>query len=455
MGRAKTQPKELDHQLGKDELNLAEFPIAVIGKRPPGGVRTLTFNDRVFDRQRGDYVRRTLTVTGSDLLGLPTQLDDEVLLGCVQLSKATGFCSRTLEFTRYELLRLLGRPVDGRNYRRVSESLDRWAGTLVISDRAWWDKKRKSWVKDTFNIIDRVNLVDKESRPSSHVPHQRSWLIWGDFMWRSFQAGNLKQLDFEFWKTLRWATSKRLYRLLDKRFWHTPIVTFDLHVLAYEKLGLSRTMHTGQLKQKLGPANDELRDRGVCDAKITRRERGRWQVVYTKKADKCDRGRRVNSTLAQELIDRGVTAEEAPRLAGKYAQERISEKIRLFDWHKSGGRRIEAGFLVKAIRDDYSLPEQLRRTTNESKVLRRKLKERRKHGMPDEREARQRQIWAEKEAKLEQYLGRLSANEMERLEARALEAARPFLRARYVKAKAEGSPFLDEYRRMILADYID
>ena len=272
-GQAKESP-------GKDEMNLAEFPISVIGRRPPGGVKTLVFKDTVWDKGRNEWVNRKLIVTGSDLLGLPTQFDEEVLLACIQLTKQAGMKSRELNFTRRELMRLLGKNGDGRSNRRTAESFDRLTGTLVISEKAFWDKERKTWLKDTFTILDRVVLAEAEE--GRRGEHTRSTLVWGDFMWRSFQAGNMKDFDFEFWKSLSTGTSKRLYRFLDKKFWFDSVLNFELKELAHEKIGLSRKMHTGQIKARLAAAHDELAARGFCRARFVKEGSRRWRVLYEK-----------------------------------------------------------------------------------------------------------------------------------------------------------------------------
>ena len=73
-------------------MNLAEFPLTTLADRAPRGCKTLVFEDRIWDRgSRQERVRR-LTISASDKYGLPTAMDDEVILGLVQLSKADGFC---------------------------------------------------------------------------------------------------------------------------------------------------------------------------------------------------------------------------------------------------------------------------------------------------------------------------------------------------------------------------
>ncbi|XZE20302.1 replication initiator protein A [Pirellulaceae bacterium SH449] len=351
MGRENEQQHD-EWVVGRDDLNLAEFPLSVIGKRSPGDLKTLHFEDEVWDRSLEKYVPRKLTITGSDLLGLPNSLDDEVLLGCIQLTKEAGFTDRKVRFTRYELMDLIGWPCDGRSYERISESLDRWTGTLIISDKAFWDKQNQCWVKDSFNILDRVILSDRED--TKNTKRKRSAIIWGDFMWQSFQAGNLKSLDYRFWQSLESPISKRLYRLLDKRFYKRRAITFDLHRLAFDKVGLSRNMHTGQIKEKLKPAHEELKDKGVCDAKYVKRARGEWNVVYddvrhsrSELNEAVANDDKQQHLLEQLLIQRGIT--NAKELVSKYDEKRIKEAIENFDDRKAHGEDIGAGWLGKAI----------------------------------------------------------------------------------------------------------
>ena len=75
---------------------------------------------RLVSRRRFCFQERLQARVGPVcLLGLPTQFDDEVLLGCVQLTKLLEFKNQKVPFTRYELLKLLDHCVDGKNYRRV------------------------------------------------------------------------------------------------------------------------------------------------------------------------------------------------------------------------------------------------------------------------------------------------------------------------------------------------
>jgi plasmid replication initiation protein len=140
-------------QVGRDEMNLAEFPITLLTERVPPGIKTMVFEDR----------HGKLTVVGSDDLGLPTALDSDVIVGLIQLTKLRNdFTDPTVTFTRYELLKLLGWEDRGWNYRRLSESLHRWAGVTLRYNGCWWDNKRKRRVSASFHILDEVVLPDED-----------------------------------------------------------------------------------------------------------------------------------------------------------------------------------------------------------------------------------------------------------------------------------------------------
>src|ERR1700677_4421373 len=113
---------------GKDELNLAEFPLSAIADRLQPDQKTLVFEDRILDVGRGEMITRQLTITASDHYGLPTAADDEVILGLLQLSKTQDFADRKVSFTRYQLIQLLGWGDEGKSYERLEKSLNRWVG---------------------------------------------------------------------------------------------------------------------------------------------------------------------------------------------------------------------------------------------------------------------------------------------------------------------------------------
>ena len=371
----------------KDELNLAEFPIAALTDRIPDGQTTLVFEDRL-DRRDGPPIVRRLTIMGTAKHGLPTSIDDEVLVGLIQLTKRwNNFTEARVCFSRYELIDLLGWPQTGQSYRRIEEALHRWVGIVLSYENAWWDNAEKSWVDENFHVLDNVSLYGRERRRPArgeaspgraglrkrgkrgNAPPPLSIFKWNEVIFRSFQSGNLKQLDLEFYLRLRLPTTKRVFRFLDKRFYRCERIEFDLRTFACEHIGMSRSYKPTELKRRLRPALAELEQHGFLEplddsARYVSRARGQWQIVFAR----GPRGREPSEPTPEErlelreaLVARGVAERTALELVERYLPDLIRSKVAIFDWLGGrGDRRLAknpAGYLVASIRRDYQAPD--------------------------------------------------------------------------------------------------
>jgi Replication initiator protein A len=373
----------------KDELNLAEFPIAALTDRIPDGQTTMVFEDRLERRDSTPIVRR-LTIMGTHKHGLPTSLDDEVLVGLIQLTKRrSNFTDPRVQFSRYELIELLGWPQSGQSYRRIEEALHRWVGVVLMYENAWWDNQAKSWVDEQFHVLDNVTLYDRErwrtwarsgksskgERSGSKAdkpPLPLSSFRWNEVIFRSFQSGNLKQLDLEFYLKLRLPTTKRMYRFLDKRFYRRSRLDFDLRTLACEHIGLSRSYAPTELKRRLKPALDEMEQLGFLEPlgleeRYSYVKRGCWRIIFirgrhtvTEAQNPVAHREQQPTQLIEALKARGVAGRTAQELVEAHSPGRIRTKIDVFDWLlRNEDKRVgknPAGYLVASIRSDYQVP---------------------------------------------------------------------------------------------------
>lgn len=370
----------------KDELNLAEFPIAALTDRVPDGQTTLVFEDKLERRDSPPIVRR-LTIMGTHKHGLPTSLDDEVLVGLIQLTKRrSNFTDPKVQFSRYELIELLGWPQSGQSYRRIEEALHRWVGVLLMYENAWWDNAAKSWVDENFHVLDNVTLYDRERRRPSprsksgkadkggvakpdRTPLPLSSFRWNEVIFQSFQSGNLKQLDLEFYLRLRLPTTKRMFRFLDKRFYRRARLDFDLRTLACEHIGMSRSYAPTELKRRLKPALEELEQLGFLEPlspeeRYSYVKRGTWRIILIRGRSAESDASTCAMTPAAELIEalkaRGITAKTAAELVETHSAGRIQTKVDVFDWlMRNEDKRVgknPAGYLVASIRADYQAP---------------------------------------------------------------------------------------------------
>lgn len=270
-------------ELGRDEMNLAEMPIALIADRTPKGCG----NVLVYEGEHGK-----LTVRASEGLGLPTALDTDVIIGLIQLTKAhNNFTSITTPFTRIDLLTLMGWPSRGQYYQRLRDSLNRWVGTTLHYEGGWWDNSLRCRVDATFHILDDVTIFDDEVKRTLRARQQPlplSTFTWGKKFYQSCQADNIKRLDLAVYYGLNSSVAKQLYRFLDKRFYLRHDWTFDLREFAFAHVGLSKNYTDTKIKEKLKTAIEELTAIGfIKSATYTSPKRGTWLIRVVGKRSKA------------------------------------------------------------------------------------------------------------------------------------------------------------------------
>jgi Replication initiator protein A len=449
---------------GRDELNLAEFPLATLSNRVSEKTETLEFSDRILDKGTRKSIERKLTITASEKYGLPTALDDEVILALVQLSKIQGFRSKTVGYTRYEILKILGWKDNGANYRRVKESLEKWLNVGLKYENAWWNPQEKTWMDESFHLLERLTTPVDEKGNKTHS------FVWNEVVFESFRMGNLKSIDLGIYRRLKSPTAKRLFRLLDKKFYLQKHWEFDLHTLAFQKLGMSRNYQTGNLKQKLLPAIQELEEIGFITP-MEKKQRFKklscklWKVVFDRAEDtECPNQLKVLSPttartnqLEARLTDLGVSKGKAKRLMARHPSEYLQHKIEILEYLLQGDAKPDnpAGFLVKSIEEDYAAPpgfqsqeefvreDRIERETQQRlRTLAEEREKRRREGL-----AREEAIALEKQRVVGDYLSSLAGEDTQKLMNEALKTGNPnMLKLEGIAGKI--------YREQLLQNYV-
>jgi Replication initiator protein A len=456
-------PPERSRQ-GRDELNLAEFPLSAIAERVNADQKTLVFEDQTWDESRVAMVGRKLVITASDEYGLPTAHDDEVILGLINLSKLNNFGNRVVHFSRYELLKLLGWSDESKSYKRLETSLKRWLGVTLYYKNAWWDKERQSWVDENFHLLDNVTLYDRESR-GAHAQGALplSFFTWNDVVFRSFSNGNLKSLDFDLYKSLQSSISKRLYRFLDKRFYRRGHWEFNLKEFSWEHIGLSRNYDAANLKRKLLPAIDELvRVKFLApmppEQRFKKLKSGVWNVAFdrfgksavvSKKAASSE-----NRGLIEALIARGVTASTASATVASTPANKITAQLEVFDWlmaqPESKRPKNPPGFLVESIKGEYRAPanfvSQVDQAKRQADAAERKRKAEEKARAEQQREEQKR---VAKENAVQNFWHSHSDETRRRMEEEAMETATE----QQLRVINKGGPLAKTLRKVILEAY--
>ena len=445
-----------NYQEGRDELNLAEFPISAIGNRLDPSVKTILFQDATFDKSTGETITRKLTITASDQYGLPTAPDDEILLGLLQLSRIQNFETPTVTFTPYQLLKILGWSINTNNYRRLKESINRWMGVTLYYENAWRDKRTGQWIDASFHFLEQVEFY-KPGQESAFAPQGYSVFKWNDLVFRNFREGNLKILDFHFYRSLEGGISKRLFRFLDKRFYKRKSLSFDLEAFACEKIGLTRpikmnpsgrpTTDIAQIKRRLLKAIQELESIAYIKIlppleRFTKDTGGTWEVHFERQLPSEEQVQTTLEIEAEELsplegrlVGHGVTRSQARKLISEYDDARIEVQLEVLEFLLVRGGETaptnRGGWLVKAIVENYSLPRGFKSSAQlaeENRQKAEKAKERqeaarRKNAEEGAEQARESADWEKNQTRIIGYLESLSSQERLEVEMAALSAS--------------------------------
>lgn len=443
---------------GRDEMNLAEFPLSGLASGKERGKDTLVFEEKVADKERGGTVKRRLTVSPSVEYGLPTPLDDEAILGLVQLAKASEFSGRKVNFVPADLFRVIGWREDGRSYSRLETSLMRWLGITLYYNNAWWDRVREAWVDEHFHLLEHVVIRRRRCGGSTSGMGEKDklWSVtWNDVVFRSFEAGYLKTLDMELYRKLRLPASKRIYRFLDKRLHYRRRKSFELRAFACERIGFSRLGDNSQLKRHVNRATDELQEAGFLEP-IPKEDRyqkvcrGKWEVVFERKRRGEANGNL--GVLEAALTKRGIWSPVAVQLVRDHPAANVEAAIREFDELMGGGRGQglgnPPGLLVSWINERCEIGARKHKANGASG------KDDFSGGVqPCERKRDGCEDASVLEVK--EYLGKLSVQELQFLEAEALSQAKSFLAEGYRRSLALGSEqLISEYREMILNAHV-
>jgi hypothetical protein len=304
---------------GRDELNLTEFPIALLSDRPSKkNPSTLRF-------EAGDKVWE---IAGHPDHGLPTAGDVAVYVCLMELTREQEYPVR-VRFTRHDLLQRLGWSRGAHEYARLQLALDRLVGVTITTTNAYYDARDRKWLRrHAFHVLEEYKITDV--RQASLLEEPESWFRWSEAISRNLQAGYIKTLNVPLFLSLKSSISQTLYRYLDAKVRDgKTLFRQGLRDLAYQHLGLSRDYYPSQIKRKLAPAHDELIHAGfLTRAEYAPMRDGDEMVVYhfprRQTADgrrQLPAGRMAGTTTARQpqlqsdtaLI--GLSADDTPQAA--------------------------------------------------------------------------------------------------------------------------------------------
>jgi plasmid replication initiation protein len=350
--------QEERRHLVKAEGNFEDHPYFTVGNQRSGdGIIRYTSTIRTRD---GQELKQTWTVRAVQGLGLPGTLDQDVYVALMQLIDRQGEIPDDgwISFSLYELVQLLRRTHGGRDYRQIKESLDRLSGTIIQSKNAFYRKSTKSYLDDTFHLLDRVQ--HSETSDGSGRRADRTWVKLSDYFVESYKANYLKGLDADFYWSLNSSVAKRLYRFVDKKRNHQRRWEVDFFALR-DRIPLSPYKYPSKIREKLAPAHEELTDKGFLE-RVTYRTTSDGSHLVCYEIQEGFSSRRPAPQLeasaetaiaVKRLKVEGVRLDVAQDLVAGHGPERCLRYAEALPYQKNVRNR--AGWLRKAIENGYEL----------------------------------------------------------------------------------------------------
>src|SRR5436853_5513094 len=199
MKHAETEGRYRD---GRDEMNLADFPISALpraqkGDGAGGKLDRLELTASRYDPASRQRVRQKVTLTSTARDGLPTPADEHVILALLYVAKHShNFASATVHFAPGQLFDIMGWSPNGRSYDRLRDVLRRLKSLTIRYENAWWDVVGRGYEEEVATgIVSAYRLGRQVSGPRSADAALESWVTWTQQFQQSLHNGNLKRLD--------------------------------------------------------------------------------------------------------------------------------------------------------------------------------------------------------------------------------------------------------------------
>ncbi len=337
------------------EQNLEEFPLFELKARKRGT------KARVFEKtivgEGGIALNQVWKVMPSGEYGMPGPVDQDVYLAVLQLLQQRGGMPEDgeLDFSLYELRKILGWADDsGGAYNDIRDALVRIATTSIQSRNAFYSADEQRRIVDTFNIW---SVHFAEHTVGGQTVRERHVLRFHPVFIRNYMAQYLKGVDSNFYWSLRYPISKRLYRLVDLQragglSWKTDLFGVrDQIPLDYQ--------YPSQIKRALQKAHDELVER---DFLAGVEYEGKTGVSYEVSGEFARRqkarelsGDPEEMFAIERLIREKIDGDTARELVVTHGADRCTLYANAVDAQK--GVKSRTGWIIAAIKEGWAVKD--------------------------------------------------------------------------------------------------
>jgi len=381
----------------------------------------------------------------------------------------------------------------GENYRMIKKALERIRATTIKSAGTFFSKEGKQWVDDNFSLYERVVFKGKEL-PENKIADD-NYLFLGSWYLQNLNSFYIKPVDYNYLQSLKSKIASRLYEILGVKFYGLRNKRENFICYKYSKLCqlLPVTPHEqiSLAKQQINPGNHELQDTGFI-SKFDWSENGNkdWLIYYwpgerakaemkrakiksiddqteeylpgpkkevikySKDLSACN-AQAEQVDLINQLVKINVSKVTAENLIKSNDQALIEKWIEAINYTNADDK---AAYLVKAIRENWQVPEEYLREIKEKqgreeeeKIEYIKIKQK-----EEENKKRQEEI-----KKIEQIYNSLDSLQQEEIRKETENRLPDFWKVQLNKERIKGTTskmlevVLEEKRREIIKEWID
>lgn len=277
-----------DTRLGKGDPNLFLRPWIALWRR---NEKTTVINlewEEDHPSIAGRKIKASWKVTGDPELGLPMSGDRRLFNVLCELTREQGL-AQSINFTRYDVLRRLGRASGKRDYELLLHSFERLKAVKITARNVFRDARTGLIEDAVFSIIDDVTII-KAGKSGKIEPDELplSTFSWSDRIYSNIQNGFLLTFDLNVVQSLRSDVALVLYPLLLAKTYDGPgrrrsHFHSELRDFYENHLGMRGTPYLSKMEERLLPAHEELKQIGfLADARIEpMKAAGQHKITYT------------------------------------------------------------------------------------------------------------------------------------------------------------------------------
>lgn len=474
------------------EVNFLNFPFFALSTKGLKN-KTKTIYQKIIDKENKG-INFLWKVTSNSEYGYPGPFDREVHKVIEQLIsealKKEGEVKNPIPLgSFYNICKKMDlEKYGGREYKKIKEAFTRIKTTSIESKGTFYSKDKKQWVEDIFNLYDRV--IFKGEKISDKEIADDNYLFLGSWYLQSLNSFYVKSIDYTYWRSLKSKIASRLYEILGVKFYgirnkKNCDIHFKYSTLC-QLLPVKPYRYFSDAKRQLDSGNNELKNTGFI-SKFEWSENGKkdWLIYYwpgerAKKEMKNGQVKQLdfnenhylngsgisdkdidikkqtesdyNHYLVDKLVGLNVSKITASRLVKKYNNELIKDWVRAIDFANAEDK---AAYIVKAIKEEWYLPEEYLREKERNTVE--KEQEKINSLQKKEQEKKQKKIQEEKQ-KLDQIYHSLDPDKQKEIDQEAENRLDDFWKSQLNKQRTKGKyskilqAALDKERREIIKE---